>query len=612
MSCISRLLVTILALLVVATGHANFTVTEDTVCPPWMKYEEEMCTCLDAYTIKLQRNFLQTLSCETETQTTYVVSGTCITYSNTSSVQDIVVIGDCPYIPLRDPNYHYGFLKKLPQNVSDLDTVMCDSFNRQGMLCSSCKPGYGIAVYSLGYPCAKCDANHLSLFFYIILETIPITILYIIVIVFRLRATVPPLVGLVFFSNTVINTVRFRVSVHTSLTFSTTYSIRVAWKTFIFLSGIWNLDFFRGLVHPFCINDSLTNIDAVMLEYVSAFSPLVLVLITFIAIELHGYNVRPVVFLWKPFHRCFARFRKTWDIRYSIVNAFSTFLLLSYFKILTTSFRLLYQTSIYSVNETIISTGLHMDPTVQAFGSGVQSAISVTALFVIVVFSVAPLLLLLLYPTKPFQIMLRRCTCRAKHAIHLFVDTYQGCLKDGSNGTRDYRSVSALYLILRFSLLCIYIRDTEILRTGSSIIIFGLVFIVISIFMISLKPYKSDLANYGEFASFFFLGTTAIFLYIWLIFPHDKYIVIMIIIGLLPHCIIFLHMVYWVFKRYNRQAMLVWIKKHKNFVDTSDDRNNYDNDLTLTRIISNEETTMEEELPDRIINSENYLEELTD
>ena len=595
------LVVSVLVLLACSGRADNSTVTEKPPCPPWMKYEDGTCTCLDAYTVVFQRNFLQKVWCETDTQTTYVVSGTCATYSNNSSLDEgYVIIGDCPYTPLSEPNYYYGFLKPLPRNLSDLDAVMCDPFNRQGMLCSSCKPGYGIAVYSFGYPCAKCDAKIGSLFLYIMLETIPVTIFYVIVILFRVRATVPPLMGLVFLSNTAMNTLRFRTFIRTALIYSPSYPIRIAWTCFAFLSGIWRLDFLRGLLPPFCISEKLTNIDAALLEYVSAFYPLLLVLVTFIAIELHGYNVRIIVWLWKPFHRFFAGFRRTWDVRYSIVNAFSTFLLLSYSKILTTSFRLLYQTSIHNVNETVVGTGLHIDPTVQAFGSGLQSAISVAALFVIVVFSVLPLLLLLLYPTRPFQAMLRCCACRAKHAISLFVDTYQGCLKDGSNGTRDYRYVSALHFILRFYLLCIYIREMALLVNGVTVIIAGLVFIAISIFMVIFKPYKLSQANYSEFATFFVLGTTSIFLYIWIIFPHTEYIAIFVTICFIPHCIALCYLARWIGKRCKwNTAMRIWLKKYIWLCI-----------FKRRECLQLKQDVDEEELPDRIDNPENYQKEL--
>jgi len=41
--------------------------------------------------------------------------------------------------------------------------------------------------------------------------------------------------------------------------------------------------------------------------------PLFLLVITYVCIEVHARNFRLVVYLWKPFHRCFAKVRRNWS-----------------------------------------------------------------------------------------------------------------------------------------------------------------------------------------------------------------------------------------------------------------------------------------------------------
>ena len=84
------------------------------------------------------------------------------------------------------------------------------------------------------------------------------------------------------------------------------------------------------------------NCSCLALEYIVAFYPIFLIIITFVCIKLHDNNFRPVVLLWKPFHRYFVHFRRRWDSKASIINAFTTFLLLSFSKILFVCFTLLY------------------------------------------------------------------------------------------------------------------------------------------------------------------------------------------------------------------------------------------------------------------------------
>ena len=85
--------------------------------------------------------------------------------------------------------------------------------------------------------------------------------------------------------------------------------IKYSSKIFLYmistLISIWNLDIFRSVVPSFCVSSKLTDVDVVLLEYISVLYPLLLILITYIGIELHARNFSPVVALWKPFYKCF-------------------------------------------------------------------------------------------------------------------------------------------------------------------------------------------------------------------------------------------------------------------------------------------------------------------
>ena len=175
------------------------------------------------------------------------------------------------------------------------------------------------------------------------------------------------------------------------------------------LCGLWNLDFFRSIVPPFCVSPNMKNRHAFALEYIEAFYPLILILITYVCIKLHDHNFRPVVLLWKPFHRCFVYFRRSWDSEASIINAFATFLLLSFSKILFVSFTMLYEIRVKVVNKngTILSTRhvMYYDSTVQVYSED-HLPFAGVSICVALVFILFPTLLLILYPTRIF----RKCT----------------------------------------------------------------------------------------------------------------------------------------------------------------------------------------------------------
>ena len=201
--------------------------------------------------------------------------------------------------------------------------------------------------------------------------------------------------------------------------------------------GIWNLDFFRYFIPSFCISSDVSTLHTLALEYVVAIYPLLLTVVIYFCIEMHDSGVRVVVCVWRPFHVCFTRFRRRWDPKGSVINAFATFLLLSYSKLLTVSYSLLDASTLYN------NRGERVGPSVLFFDSSIEYfsiqhlPFAVLAISVLLVFVLFPLLLLLMYPMRSFQRCLGYCTRTSWQFLHTFADTFQGCYKNGTNGTRD-------------------------------------------------------------------------------------------------------------------------------------------------------------------------------
>ena len=140
----------------------------------------------------------------------------------------------------------------------------------------------------------------------------------------------------------------------------------------------------------------MSTLHTLALDYVVAIYPLLLTVVIYFCIEIYDRGVRMVVCVWRPFHVCFARFRRRWDPKGSVINAFATFLLLSYSKLLTVSYSSLAPTELYNDRgERIL---LYFDPSTEYFSRHLPFA--VLAICVLLVFAVFPLLLLLLYPNE--------------------------------------------------------------------------------------------------------------------------------------------------------------------------------------------------------------------
>ena len=205
------------------------------------------------------------------------------------------------------------------------------------------------------------------------------------------------------------------------------------------LKYYWCFDIIHRLLYsPICIHPNITTLQALALDYVIAVYPLGLIIITFFLVELHDHNFRIILWLWKPFHHCLLCFRRQWDIKSSLIHAFCTFLLLSYMKFLSVSFDLLIPVDLFKITgEKIKMAYLLFDGSVEYFGRE-HLPFSMFALAILLIFNILPLVLLCLYPCRCFHRCLHHCGIRFLK-LHIFMDVFQGCYKDGTAGTCDCR-----------------------------------------------------------------------------------------------------------------------------------------------------------------------------
>ena len=77
---------------------------------------------------------------------------------------------------------------------------------------------------------------------------------------------------------------------------------------------------------------------------------------------------------------------------------------------------------------------------------------------VLVIFIFCPTILLILYPTRLFRKCLSYCGFCRLHVLHIYAQSFQGQYKDGTNGTHDFRMVSASFLILRTLILFLFVN----------------------------------------------------------------------------------------------------------------------------------------------------------
>ena len=137
---------------------------------------------------------------------------------------------------------------------------------------------------------------------------------------------------------------------------------------------------------------------------------------------------------------------------------------------------------------------LYYDPTVEfhTLEYFIFAAIAAGVLLLII----SPTILLVLYSTRLFRRCVSCCRFRRWHALHMFVESFQGQYKDGTDGTRDFRMVSASFFILRILILATYLNH----RLGFLAIILQCALLVCAMcFYAVVRPYKQNYFNTIDF-----------------------------------------------------------------------------------------------------------------
>ena len=233
-----------------------------------------------------------------------------MTYISNDSLRRTAV-GWCPYFPNNLHCFHdvmsefYGLSSE--HSLAELTNMTCGVYNREGLLCSSCKPGYEPTVYAFSLMCVKCRDDRLGWVFYLGLIMIFVIIFYVIIVLLNIKATSPPFTGFVLMCQTYC--IIDRIFVPMTMKIVTHSHLKILLHLVRMLCGIWNLDFFRHLIPPFCVSRHLNNLRALTLEYFYVLYPLFLISATFVCIELHARNFKLIVIIWKPFHKLFVLFR---------------------------------------------------------------------------------------------------------------------------------------------------------------------------------------------------------------------------------------------------------------------------------------------------------------
>ena len=474
--------------------NTSESVSDDSItCAPWhyINPSNGMCKCC------VSKKTL--IKCTDEG--TLMRIGYCTTYTEGEGVS----MANCPYLKMKTLRHAYTIARNdplyiiIPDNISELNDYMCGPMNRKGFLCSECIDGFSPSFTSPDYmACSNCTASrYYGVPLFILTEIVPITLFYLMFVLFQVNVTTSPMTCYIFYSQIVMLIAtpsgKGLFQVHNSYFFQN--NLDLATYT---LYGLWNLDFFRYSLPPFCVSSRLNHANITILGCVSVFYPLCLILLTITFVKLHDHNFKAVVCLWRPFHKYFTRIRRGWNTKSDIINVFATFLLLSYNKLLYLMLNFTESTKVYSMNNDsgivytsrifpYTSLGVLLNNDSEGKDRYLALSIALGGLALIII--LLPVFLLVCYPIRLFQRFLSKLKLNCIF-VNIFVEKFYSCYNDGLDGGRDMRSFAGFNFLLRY-MLGLVAPLTHHLNFLSSSLSFASQSLVCAAVLISLtRPYK--------------------------------------------------------------------------------------------------------------------------
>ena len=465
-------------------SHLNSNISHDygldklpkSLCPPWKYRKENNSSCVCG------RGIHDTVKCSEDSSTVLLLTCNCMSYSENG---DGLVMGACPFLCT---NRFYTKIY-IDTNLSKL----CDSDilqNRQGQLCGQCKDNHSPSPYSYQLKCADCSHYKYNWLKYLMMAYAPLTVFFFVIIIFRVSALSASMNAFIFFCQ-IISCPAITSLFSTFVYFSDKHPVdrdiniisMAEFLTAVF--GIWNLDFLRMVYKPFCLHPNMSIMQIMCLDYAVAVYPLLLILLTYMLFKLHD-RCDVVQSCFKPLLWLFAHFNHQWNASNSFIEAFATFIMLSYVKIINTSFDILRPVQVYNVTGQVVGLYTYYNGSLEYFGRN-HLPYAVLAIFMFITFNLVPFLLLCLYPCRCFQSCLNCCRLNSQ-VLRTFMDAFQGCYKFEPY---DCRYWAAFYMFLRIAALAIF----AITQSGYFVVVGGIVLIPVIVIYTIIRPYRETMYN---------------------------------------------------------------------------------------------------------------------
>ena len=448
-----------------------------TNCPPGFSMNGLKCECLSGVTNKKSSEYRDILCIKDEALFSI---GFWVGYIGNVSENNLFV-GQCAAglctLNLNKP----GWTAALPASSDELDSTVC-YHGRHGLLCGKCDDNRSVHYHSATYACHKSDTCSYGIPLYILSELLPVTIFFLLILLFKVRLTSGALYSFVFFAQVIpslsINTIDLELS-------GDTFSQALFF--FVNIYDIFNLEPSSGRFYPsFCVVPTNTLMILFIFNYLTILYVLFLVLATIFVLRVHScYSCV------KLCRRCGRR-----NIRGSIVDGLSAFLVLCYYKCADITVHILTPSHIYGIRDKYYKTVPLYDGSLDYLkGEHLYYAVPAFLCLSLILIPVPVILFLEPILTKMFSIewftdsKLKELYDKSRLQFMPYLDSFQGCFKD------KHRYFAGLYFLYRLVFPLLYLNTTVV---SKQIFLAQTILFVIVVLHIVVRPYQKTWHNIAE------------------------------------------------------------------------------------------------------------------
>ena len=274
----------------------------------------------------------------------------------------------------------------LPQSYFELSEAVCGK-TRTGTGCGKCQENYTVYFHSPGFLCKPAEPAGCKLgwLFYTLSELLPVTIVFITVLVLNINFTTGTVNGFILFSQ-LLDSLDINASGIIVLPDSVRHRLEVWTQGYQVIYGFFNMEFFNSESLSFCLWKGASALDMLAFRYFTILYILLLIMAVIWIMNRCG-------------GKCCGKCCRITTVRTSVIHGISTFLVVCYAQCVRISLTLLLPVDLYVREDSDFRppARVWLNAELQYF-SNEHLLYALPAIFCLLTIGLVPPALLLIYP----------------------------------------------------------------------------------------------------------------------------------------------------------------------------------------------------------------------